>query len=366
VSIWNGTQPWLVTRYEDVRAVLSDPRISSDARHPAYPSESAAIDAHRRAEPMMLTIDPPDHTRVRRVYARYFSIRRLEQMRTFIQGVVDELIDELLAGSPPADVVQALAHPLPGRVVCDLLGVRLSDRSCFEKLVSTCTDNRNSREAGAAANSQLGEFLSELLNEKSASPGTDVISYVLVNHENADELTRTEIVSNTRLLIFAGFETTVHQLGLAILALLQHPDQTAELREDPAAIPDAVEEIIRYTIMDQYPRIRVALEDIEVGGQLIRAGEGVLVSLAGANKDAGMWPDPDRFDIHRKDARMHLGFSFGVHQCLGQSLARMEMQIALATLLRRVPTLELAVSQSELRFKPGETMNGLIELPVSW
>jgi cytochrome P450 len=366
VSIWNGTQPWLVTRYDDVRTVLSDPRFSSDGRAPGYPSESAAMAEHRKSEPMMLTTDPPEHTRVRRVYARYFTIHRLEQMRPSIQGVIDELIEAMIAGPPPADLVQALAHPLPGQVVSALLGVRLADRDLFGRLVGTCIDTSSTPEASAAANREIGDYLAKLVEEKRARPGDDVISHVLVNHENDDELTRAEIVSNTRLLVFAGFETTVHQLGLGVLTLLQHPDQMAELRADPTQIPGAVEEIVRYTIMDQYPRARVALEDVEVGGQMIRAGDGVLVSLSAANRDANMFDDPGRFDIHRRDARMHMGFSFGVHQCLGQALARMEIQLALATLLTRVPTLELAVPYDELKFKPTQVMNGLVELPVTW
>jgi cytochrome P450 len=233
-------------------------------------------------------------------------------------------------------------------------------------MVGTCTDTTTSKEEAGAANRELGEFLGELIEEKAASPGDDVISYVLINHENQTGLTRAEIISNTRLLIFAGFETTVNQLGLGILTLLQHPGQLAELQANPDLIPGAIEEILRYTIMDQYPRARVALEDVELGGHTIKAGEGVLASLASANKDPDIFPDPDRFDIHRQDARNHVGFSFGIHQCLGQALARMEMQLAIGTLLRRVPTLQLAVPPEELRFMPNQIMNGLIELPVSW
>jgi cytochrome P450 len=366
VSIWNDTQPWLVTRYEDVRTVLTDPRFGANGRAPGYPSESAAMAEHRKSEPMMLVVDPPEHTRLRRIYARYFQIKGLEKMRSFIQDVVDKLIDDLLAGPQPVDLVAALAHPLPGVVVSDLLGVHRDHRGRFEAIVTTCADTTTSKEEAAAANRELGEFLGELIEEKAAGPGDDVISYVLIDHENETGLTRAEIISNTRLLIFAGFDTTVNQLGLGILTLLQHPDQLAELQANPDLIPQAIEEILRYTIMDQHPRARVALEDVELGGHTIKAGEGVLVSLAGANKDPETFPEPDRFDIHRQDARMHVGFSFGIHQCLGQALARMEMRLAIETLLRRVPTLKLAVPAEELRFKTEQIMNGLVELPVSW
>jgi cytochrome P450 len=366
VSIWDGSEPWLVTRYADVRTVLGDPRFSSDAREPGYPSESAAMAEHRRSSPMMLTVDPPEHTRLRRAFAKTFLIRDLEQLRPSIQGIVDELIDGMLAGPQPAEFTQALAAPIPGRVVSGLLGIDQSHQAHFQRLVTIVTDTATPPAQAAAANAELGEFLAEHIAAKSESPGPDLISRIIVDHERTGEITRDEVVANTRLLVFAGFETTVNQMGLALLTLLEHPEQLAELRADPSLLPAAIEELIRYTVMDQYPRPRVAKEDVEIGGQLIRAGEGVLVSLAAANRDADRFPEPERFDIHRDGARTHLGFSFGPHQCLGQALARMEIQVLFETLIRRVPTLRLAVPREGLRFKSTQVMNGVEELPLAW
>jgi cytochrome P450 len=364
VGIWNGSEPWLVTRYEDVRTVLSSPQFSSDAKRPGYPTESPALAEHRRAEPMMLVVDPPEHTRLRRIFARYFSIRGIERLRPQVQEIIDELIDQMLAGPPPADLVSALTHPLPGRAVSGLIGVGIADRAMFEALVTNLSDTTTAPQLAAESQVKLGEFVAGLADEKRRQPGEDIVSWI-VNDPDLD-LTIDEIISNTRLLVIAAFETTVRQLGLAVLALLQHPDQLELLRSDPSLVPGAVEELLRFTIMDQYPRPRVAIEDVEIGGQPIKAGDGVLVSLAAANKDPETFPEPDRFDIHRDNARMQVGFSFGPHQCLGQAVARMEIQLAIETLLRRVPTLALAVEETELRFTSEQVMNGLRELPVTW
>jgi cytochrome P450 len=313
---------------------------------------------------MMLVTDPPEHTRLRRIFARYFSIRGIEHLRPQVQGIIDDLLDQMLSGPQPADLVSALTHPLPGRAVSGLIGVPVTHRPFFEHLVCTLSDTTTPKEQAADANARLGEFVATLADQKRSHPGEDIISWV-VNDPDLD-LTTDEIISNTRLLVIAAFDTTVRQLGLAVLALLQHPDQLDLLRREPSLVAGAVEELMRFTIIDQYPRPRVAVEDVDLHGQRIKAGEGVLVSLAAANKDPEMFPEPDRCDIHRDNARMHVGFSFGPHQCLGQAVARMEIQLAIELLLRRAPRIALAIDETELQFMSDQVMNGVCELPVTW
>ncbi|MTD53329.1 cytochrome P450 [Amycolatopsis pithecellobii] len=367
IHLWDGSTPWLVTRYQEMRALLSDPRVSSDINRDGYPVQSAAIAVRRRDASSFIVMDDPDHARLRRMITAPFAIKRVEAMRPAIQRITDELIDDLLAGPKPADLVKAFALPVPSRVICDLLGVPYDDHDFFQRNSSILLKRGTSAEEGAAAQKRLLDYLDELLGHKLADPGEDVLSDLAVQRVRTGELSRNEAARMGMLLLVAGHETTANMIALGTLALLEHPDQLAALREtdDPRLVAGAVEEMLRYLTITHSGRRRVALADIEIAGQTIRAGEGIVLAGETANRDPAVFADPDQLDIHR-DARRHVAFGFGVHQCLGQPLARVELQVVYGTLFRRIPTLRRAVDLDEIPFKHDGQVYGVYELPVTW
>jgi cytochrome P450 len=366
VRLFDGSTPWLVTRYHDQRALLTDPRISADATHPNYPHPSAGQKETRKKVRTFLGIDDPEHARLRRMVTAPFAIKRVEALRPAIQKIAKDLIDDMLAGPTPVDLVQAFALPLPSTVMCELLGVPYADHAFFESN-SRIPINRNSTpEQAMAALQRLLQYLEGLVGEKLANPGDDLLS-ALAGRVRAAELSAREAAIMGLFLLVAGHETTANMIALGTLALLQHPAQLAEIRNtiEPQAIAGAVDELLRYLTIVHGGRRRVALADIEIGGQTIRAGEGVVVANDIANRDPDAFPDPDRLDVGR-NARHHVAFGFGVHQCLGQPLARLELQVVYGTLYRRIPALRLAVDLDQIPFKHDANIYGVYELPVTW
>ncbi|TDD54117.1 cytochrome P450 [Nonomuraea terrae] len=367
VRIWDGSTPWLVTRYEDQRALLADRRISADSGNPHYPHQGPSQKELRRQTQTFLTMDNPEHARLRRTVTAPFSIRRVEALRPAIQAIVDGQIDEMLAGPNPVDLVEAFALPVPSRVICELLGVPYADHDFFQAQSRILVKNDTPPEQARLAQQRLVDYLDELVGDKLARPGDDLLSELAVKRVATGELTRGEAASIGRLLLIAGHETTANMIALGTLALLHHPGRLAELREtdDPALVAGAVEELLRYLTIVATGRRRVALEDIEIGGQTIRAGEGVILATDAGNRDPAAFPDPDRLDLHR-NARHHVAFGFGVHQCLGQPLARVELQVVYGTLYRRIPSLRPAVDLDRIPFKHDGFIYGVYELPVAW
>jgi hypothetical protein len=296
-----------------------------------------------------------------------FAIRRIEAMRPKIQRIADELIDGMLARTPPVDLVEQFGLALPSRVICELLGVPYQDHAFFQRSSRVLLSRTTSAEDAVAATQRLRDYLTELIISKEKDPGEDLLSRLVAEQVRTGGLTREELARMGILLLVAGHETTANMISLGTLALLNHPDQLAELREtsDPALIAGAVEEMLRYLTIVHSGRRRVALKDIEIGGQWIRAGEGLILTNDTANRDPGAFADPDQLDIHR-NARQHVAFGFGVHQCLGQPLARVELQVVYGTLYRRIPTLRLAVSTDEIPLKHDAAVYGVYELPVAW
>ena len=364
VRLADGSTPWLVTRYADQRAVLADPRISSDPLRPGYPSGQPVQPGGPRIG--FILKDDPEHARLRRMVTGPFAIKRIAAMRPAVQQIVDDLIDAMLAGPNPVDLVEAFALPVPSLVICDLLGVRYADHDFFQTNSRTIIRRTAKQEERMAAMRNLTEYLDDLMGEKLANPGDDLLSG-LGARIRAGELTRQDAAQMGVLLLIAGHETTANMIALGTLALLEHPDQLAVLRDtdDSKLVASAVEELLRYLHITHSGRRRVALEDIEVGGQVIHAGEGVIVANDIGNRDPDAFPEPDRLDLER-DARHHMAFGFGVHQCLGQPLARMELQVVYSTLYRRVPTLRLATGLDEIPFKHDGSVYGVYELPVAW
>ena len=367
VQLWDGSTPWLVTRYAEQRALLADPRVSADITRPGYPSSAPLRPGADDGSTIgFILMDDPEHARLRRMVTAPFAIKRIEALRPGVQRIVDDLIDDLLAGPRPADLVEAFALPVPSLVICALLGVPYADHDFFQqnsrKLVSRSTTPEE-RGAGFQA---LHRYLDDLLARKTAEPGDDLLSELAARAE-AGELTRGQAAGMGVLLLIAGHETTANMIALGTLALLENPDQLALLRDndDPKLVAGAVEELLRYLNITHGGRRRVALADIEIAGHTVRAGEGLIMANDIGNRDATVFDDPDRLDLER-DARRHVAFGFGIHQCLGQPLARMELQVVYSTLYRRIPGLRLATGLDRIPFKHDAAVYGVHELPVTW
>ncbi|MFF7171234.1 cytochrome P450 [Streptomyces pseudovenezuelae] len=365
ITLFDGRPAWLVTGHGTARALLADPRLSTDRTRDGFPAPTARFGAVRNRRTALLGVDDPEHRVQRRLMVPSFTLRRATELRPRIQEIVDERIDAMIAQGPPAELVSAFALPVPSTVICALLGVPYADHDFFEgqsrRLLRgpTADDVMDARD-------QLEEYVDELIDHKQKQPeaGDGVLDELVHRQLRDGELNREEVIALAIILLVAGHETTANMISLGTFTLLQHPDRLAELRTDPALIPNAVEELMRMlSIADGL--LRMALEDIEVAGTTIRAGEGVVFATSVVNRDEDVYPAPDTLDWHRP-ARHHLAFGFGIHQCLGQNLARAELEIALRTLFDRLPTLRLAAPAEKIPFKPGDTIQGMLELPVTW
>lgn len=350
---------WLVVGYDEARAALADQRLGKDWRGlPGAPAESAPIFAN------MLELDAPHHTRLRKLVAREFTARRVEALRPRVQQITDELLDAMVP-SGHADLVDALAFPLPMTVICELIGVPDLDREVFRRLSNGVIHPATPQEAAETV-AAMGEYLAELIEDKRCSPGDDLMSaLVRTRDEEGDGLSPDELVGMAFLLLVAGHETTVNLIVNGVRALLEHPEQLAALRADSGLIDGAVEEMLRYEGPVETATFRYPREQIEIGDRVIPAGEPVLVSLAGADHDHGRYARADTFDI-RRDAQGHLAFGHGSHFCMGAPLARMEGRIAIRTLLERCPGLVLDADASEFDWIPGLLIRGVRRLPVRW
>jgi cytochrome P450 len=368
IRLWDGSTPWLVTRHAEHRALLVDPRLSADATLPGYPDISEHFKECRATWPAdFMSMDNSEHARLRRMVTGPFTNRRIETLRPAVQQIADRLIDDLLAGSKPADLVSAFALPVPSLVICHLLGVPYEDHDFFQDSSRALVSSNTSVQAAQKTQAALLSYLDCLIGHKLAAPEDDLLSHLAVERVSTGQLTRQELASMSLLLLTSGYETTANMIALGTLALLCHPSQLAMLRQtdDPGLIAASVEELLRYLSIVHLGRRRVALEDIEIAGQVIRAGEGVVMATELANRDEAVFSRPGMLDV-RRDARQHLAFGFGIHQCLGQPLARMELQVVCGTLYRRIPALALAASLSDIRFKHDAIVYGVYELPVTW
>ncbi|MET9268707.1 cytochrome P450 [Kribbella sp. NPDC003557] len=361
-----GKEAWLVTRYDDQRTLLADPRLSSDVTKPGYPSPTGAPPRKDGVGIGFILMDDPEHARLRRMVTAPFMIKRIEAMRPAVQTLVDSLIDDLLAGPKPVDLVEAFALPVPSLVICRLLGVPYADHDFFQQNSKLLIRMSATPEERAAAHGNLASYLDDLVGEKLANPGDDLLSG-LTERVKVGELTRQDAAGMGVLLLIAGHETTANMIALGTLALLEHPEQLAVLREtdDPKVVAGAVEELLRYLNITHNGRRRAVLDDIELHGQVIKAGEGIIFPNDIGNRDPSVFAEPDTLDLHR-DARRHVAFGFGVHQCLGQPLARLELQVVYSTLYRRIPTLRRAVALEEIPFKHDGAVYGVYSLPVTW
>jgi cytochrome P450 len=351
----DGHVGWLVTSYDLVRAVLADTRFSSryELMHlpmPGFPEEIPP------APPGDMTgMDPPEHTRYRQLLAGHFTVRRMRLLTERAEQVCAQRLAAMAAQGPPADLVTAFAQPVPALMICELLGVPFADHEFFQRQVRLLTSNSAELEERGAAMTALHEYLHKLVLAKRAAPTDDLLSDLTTS-----DLTDDELAGLGSFLLGAGLDTTANMIALGTFALLTKQDQLPGL-----STPDqAVEELLRYLTI-AHTNIRTALTDVELGGELVRAGEAVTISMQAANRDPARYPDPDTLDLSRHAAG-HVALGYGIHQCLGQQLARVEMRAALPALFARFPTLRLAVDPAEVPLRTDSSLYGVHELPVAW
>ena len=360
-ALWGGRPVWSVSRYHDIRAALVDPRLSADTISASMrPSSDEGIPV------IFARIDDPEHHRLRRMMTGQFTFRRTEAMRPQIQELVDHFLGTMIDNGPPADIVRDFALPVPSLVIALLLGVPPEDLELFQHHTTVGLDTKSTDEQKAHGFAAMYGYIEELVKRKEHEPGDDLISRLVTDYVATGQLSRETAAMNAVIMMQAGHETTANMIALGTVALLENPD-TFELlgrTDDQAVVANAVEELMRYLSIVHAQVDRVAIEDLTIGGQLIRAGDWVLMNLPAANWDTEFVDNPEALDANR-NTRGHLAFGYGVHQCIGANLARVEMQVAFATLARRLPGLKLAVSPGELRFKEAD-IYGMKELPVTW
>ena len=361
VTMYGGVPVWLITRYDEARALLADPRLSKEhaASIALFPPENdGGFDSELLAS--MLQSDPPDHTRLRKLVAKAFTMRAAEAMRPQIEDIADGLLADIDTEAP-VDLIAAYAGPLPVRVISELLGIPTSRRRRFQDLVEPFLDD-SAREQRNAAAAELAKMLSDLIAEKRRQPISDLTSALIAARDDGDQLSERELLATLWLMIAAGYDTTVNLIANGILALLHNPAQLAALRADPSQMPTAVEEILRFASPVSVSTIRFTTEPVEVGDVEIPANELVMVSLLGANRDGEHFDDPDRLDLTRKP-NAHLAFGHGIHHCLGAAIARLEGRVALGKLLEKFDRLELATT-GPIEYRNSAHMHGLSALPV--
>ncbi|MEU0647711.1 cytochrome P450 [Streptomyces umbrinus] len=361
-ATWNGHTVWVVSRFEDIKAAMTDPRISAEV--------VGLLQGEKQGEgapPIFPRMDDPEHARLRRMLTKDFTVKRVQAMRPRIQEMVDDFIDQMIAKGQSADIVRDFALPVPSLVISLLLGVPYADHELFQQHTSVMMSLHRPQEERTAATRALFGYLRELVARKEREPGDDLISRLLREHVESGDIDRDTVAMNGHILLNAGHETTANMIALSTLFLLRNPDDLARIRDtdDPAVVAGAVEELLRHLTIVHSLVARVAVEDVTIGGQPIKAGEGLVMNLPAGNRDPEFLPDADVFDIGR-NARGHVAFGHGTHQCIGQTLARAELEIALPALLRRLPDLRLAVPFEELRFRGDMSIYGVHELPVTW
>jgi cytochrome P450 len=359
----SGATGWLITGHAEARAVLADPRFSSArAKAESVIREMPKKFREQGAQPgAFISMDPPEHTSYRKLLTAQFTVRRMRSLEPRIDQIVTEHLDAMAAAGPTADLVTAFALPVPSLVICELLGVSYAQRAEFQSMTGTLLRLNSTEEELLASRDGMRRFMFTLVAAKRADPADDLISALI----NDTELTDEELVNIATLLLIAGHETTANMLALGTFALLQHPDQLRELRENPSLMPGAVEELLRYLTIVHFGLPRYAKADVEIGGTLVKEGQSVAISLPMANRDTALLDGADELDVSRERTH-HLAFGHGVHQCLGQQLARIEMITGLRQLLARFPTLRLAVPPEEVPMRTDMAVYGVHSLPVSW
>jgi cytochrome P450 len=360
----DGSEAWLVGGYSEARQVVTDSRFS---RARAVAAGTALQGFEALAAGSLNGMDPPEHTRIRKLVASAFTAHRVEALRPRVTGIVSELIDSMRTGAQPADLVSTFALPLPVRVICELLGVPEADMEQFHAWSDTVLgDWEHDLDLILSALAEMYEYFGRLVEMKRARPADDLMTALIAARDSSDRLSEQELTTLGCTLLIGGHETTANQISLSLVVLLCNPTELARLVAEPKLIPAAVEELLRYVSLGGgLAPARMATEDVELGGVMIRAGEVAVPLYTTANRDPAEFSDPDRLDVGR-NVVSHLSFGAGAHHCVGAQLARLELQEAFRGLLGGLPGLQLAVPLSQLRYKPGMAVYSLRDLPVSW
>jgi len=351
-----GGEAWMVTRYDDVKTVLSDPRFSRAATVGADVARLVPAISHSTS---VINLDPPEHTRLRKLVAKEFSVRHIEQLRPRITQITHELLDTMEKHGKPADLVRGLARPLPIQVICEVLGV---PASCH--YAAAPADDSQAIQA-IQGFSRMHSYLTAAVAERRLNPTEDMLGALVQVRENDDRLSDEELVEFGMTLLMGGFETTAAEIANFTATLFRFPSYLAELRADPGLVPAAVEELLRMMPLSRAGFVRIATEDVELSGGTVGKGETILPYIHTANRDPEVFERPDELDFHRQ-RNPHLVFGFGPHHCIGAQLARMELQVALGTLLARFPTLDCAIAPEQIEYPKNKMVRGPDTLPVTW
>ncbi|TQC46108.1 cytochrome P450 [Rhodococcus sp. WS4] len=365
VRLWDGRSAWLLTRYEDIRTVLRSSSLSAQTKRPNFPFLSESDQAAKMQDESLQRMDGPDHSRRRRLLIPFFTVHRVEALRPTVTTLVRGLLENLVAKTPPVDFFHEFSLVVPSTVACELLGVPYQDHEFFQEQSAVRISRTASPAEVMAATDKLLEYLGELIDARTDDPRDDVMTS-LAEHVASGALTRDEAVMDANLLLLGGHETTANVITLGTLALLENPEQLARITSGEVSVTNAIEELLRFTSVTHSNAMRLAVENIEIAGHTIPTGDGLIAAVSAANRDESVFPDPERLDVGRPEARQHMTFGYGVHQCLGQALARMELEVVLETVFDVIPSLRPAKPIDELRFKDDSAFYGLHEFPVTW
>jgi cytochrome P450 len=365
VKLWDGNEVWLFTRMDDVRAMLGDDRFSADSHHPNYPTWSAAVKQQKTTNASFLRKDKPVHTAERRLWQAFFTPANIAALRPAIQAIVDGAIDDMIAAGSPVDICRTLAPAVPAAVISKLLAVPEKDLDFVKAVGVTRTGIGEKPEAVHKALVDLHDYWIKRIDERLQNPGDDLISKLIIAEVKTGRVAREGLAAMANLVLLAGFGTTADMIASGILILLRNPESLQQIKDDPSTTPAVIDEMLRYTSIVQHGLARVALQDVEIGGVTVRAGEGVVAHLASANRDEAMYVEPDHFDTQR-ESRFHVAFGSGSHVCIGAPLARAELQIVFDTVFRRLPDLRLAVPFDAVKYRLDHTFFSVSELMVEW
>lgn len=363
VTLFDGREAWMVTGYRESREILTHPNLSSQRTHPGFPIVAPRFRSQIARTLALIAMDPPVHDVYRRYLNPHFSLKAVRRMRPEIERIVAGFVDRIVEHGPPADLVPLLAVPLPSLVICRHLGVPYDDHDFFQDASGKVM--LGTEEESATAAQDLFDYIDRLVAEQIKNPSDGLLGTLVRERVVTGEIGHDELVSIALVLLIAAHETTSSSLALGVITLLEHPEQLALLHGEPDRLPGAVEELLRYIATTDLVATRVAKGDIEIAGHLIREGEGVLVSGTLANRDAAVHRRADELDLLREDSH-HLTFGFGIHQCLGQNLARLELEVAFKELFGRIPGIRLAAPVGELPILGAGTVQRVLELPVEW
>lgn len=363
VGLWDGSSVWLATKYDHVRTLLGNTALSSDTSAEGFPQSSKTAVAQRSGQKNFARLDPPEHDRQRLMLTADFMVKHVRSLRPYLDSLLDDCFDEMEKADGPVDLLRVLAQPVPANIIVQMLDLPPELSDFFLDRVNRWMSLDSSPEESDAAATEVLAYFATLIEERRDGTGDDLVSRLIRDHLANGDLTAFEIQHMLHLLLVGGFDTTANMIALGTLVFLQNPEQWDKIREDPSLVPGAVEELLRYLSVAHHVGFRLAKDDVEIGDACIHAGDGVIAPIIAANHDPAVFENPGTFDVTR-DARRHLAFGYGVHQCLGQALARVELQAVFTKLPQRFPNLALACDFDDLRFK-NALIYGIEELPVT-